>query len=47
MVNYKCFFCGKKISDANLSKITNFSCPYCGSKIFFKERIVITRVKAV
>ncbi|MCS7134740.1 MAG: DNA-directed RNA polymerase subunit P [Candidatus Pacearchaeota archaeon] len=42
---YKCFSCGKEISDKALK--TRFSCPYCGCKIFFKPRKTVKRVKAV
>ncbi|MBS3085736.1 DNA-directed RNA polymerase subunit P [Candidatus Pacearchaeota archaeon] len=45
MAAYKCFKCGKKISDANLGK--RFVCPHCGSKIFFKPRTHIKKVKAI
>ncbi|MEM1535894.1 MAG: DNA-directed RNA polymerase subunit P [Candidatus Pacearchaeota archaeon] len=42
---YKCFSCGKEVSDKVLK--TRFSCPYCGSKIFFKPRKAIKKVKAI
>ncbi|MFH1823379.1 MAG: DNA-directed RNA polymerase subunit P [archaeon] len=45
MVNYKCFFCGKKITDKNMK--TRFLCPYCGSKVFFKPRTAVKKVKAI
>ena len=45
MTTYKCFFCGKTVSDKALKE--RFACPNCGSKIFFKPRKVIKRVKAV
>jgi DNA-directed RNA polymerase subunit RPC12/RpoP len=45
MVNYKCFFCGKQISNKNLEK--RFVCTACGGKIFFKPRTKITKIKAV
>jgi len=44
MATYKCFKCGKKISNKNLQQ--RFVCPNCGSKIFYKPRIHITKVKA-
>lgn len=44
MSSYKCFSCGKKISDAQIRK--KVRCLYCGSKIIFKERTVATKVKA-
>lgn len=44
MVNYKCFNCNKKVNGSYLRK--NVRCPYCGSKMLFKERSVITKVKA-
>lgn len=45
MVTYKCFRCGKQITDKNLEK--RFVCPGCGSKIFYKPRKVVTKVKAI
>lgn len=45
MATYKCFNCGKTVSDKNLEK--RFICPYCNSKIFYKPRKVITKVKAI
>jgi len=45
MVAYKCFKCGKKITDADLQK--RFVCPSCGAKIFFKPRTKVKKVKAV
>lgn len=42
---YKCFKCGKKIKDTDLSK--RFVCPYCGNKIFYKPRTKVKRIKAV
>jgi len=45
MVNYKCFFCGKQISNKSLEK--RFVCPTCGGKIFFKPRTKVTKIKAV
>ena len=38
MVTYKCFKCGKSITDKNLEK--RFVCPSCGSKIFYKPNQV-------
>jgi DNA-directed RNA polymerase subunit P len=45
MVDYKCFGCGKKVSDTYVKK--RIRCPYCGSKILFKPRTVSKKVKAV
>jgi len=45
MVNYKCFNCGKVISDKGLEK--RFTCQHCNSKIFFKPRTKAVRVKAI
>jgi len=45
MVSYKCFKCGKKITDSSLGK--RFVCPYCGGKIFFKPRTKVKKVKAI
>jgi DNA-directed RNA polymerase subunit RPC12/RpoP len=45
MVEYKCFFCGKKISSKALEK--RFVCPTCGSKIFFKPRTQTVKIEAV
>jgi len=45
MVNYKCFYCGKQISNKNLEK--RFVCPDCGSKVFFKPRKKEATIKAV
>ena len=45
MANYKCFNCGKTLTDKALEK--RFVCPFCNSKIFYKPRKVITKVKAV
>jgi DNA-directed RNA polymerase subunit RPC12/RpoP len=44
MATYKCFKCGKKVTDKNLEK--RFLCPFCGSKIFFKPRTKVKTVKA-
>ena len=44
MVEYKCFFCNRAISDTLLRK--KVRCPYCGSKILFKPRTASTKVKA-
>lgn len=44
MAVYKCFKCGKQISNKALEK--RFTCPGCNSKIFFKPRKDITKVKA-
>jgi len=45
MPAYKCFECGKKITNTNLEK--RFVCPYCGSKIFYKPRSTLKKIKAV
>ena len=45
MAQYKCFKCGKKITDTNLGK--RFVCPHCGSKIFFKPRTHAKKIKAI
>jgi len=45
MAIYKCFKCGKKITNKALEK--RFLCPYCGSKIFYKPRMHIAKIKAV
>ncbi len=44
MVEYKCFKCGKGISDEELKR--NLRCPYCGEKMFYKPRQTTTRVLA-
>ena len=44
MVSYKCFNCNKKVSAEYLRK--RVRCPYCGSKMLFKQRSVLTKVKA-
>ena len=44
MVEYKCFYCNKKVSVDYLRK--KVRCPYCGSKILFKPRRTITKIKA-
>jgi DNA-directed RNA polymerase subunit RPC12/RpoP len=44
MVEYKCFNCGKILSDTSIKK--RIRCIYCGSKIIFKPRATITKVKA-
>ncbi|MEK6945870.1 MAG: DNA-directed RNA polymerase subunit P [Nanoarchaeota archaeon] len=44
MVQYKCFKCGKKISDSDLKK--RFVCPHCGSKIFFKPRTKVKKISS-
>ena len=43
MPTYKCFKCGKKITNKALEK--RFVCPYCGTKIFYKPRTKIKKVK--
>ena len=45
MVAYKCFKCGKAITNTILEK--RFVCPNCGSKIFYKPRKHIAKVKSV
>jgi DNA-directed RNA polymerase subunit RPC12/RpoP len=45
MAQYKCFKCGKKITNTNLDK--RFVCPGCGSKIFYKPRTVSRKLKAI
>ncbi|MBU4070128.1 MAG: DNA-directed RNA polymerase subunit P [Nanoarchaeota archaeon] len=44
MTNYKCFKCGKKITNKILEK--RFVCPFCGSKIFFKPRTKVKTIKS-
>ncbi len=44
MVEYKCFNCGKTISDAHIRK--KIRCIYCGMKIIYKPRSTNTRVLA-
>jgi len=44
MATYKCFKCGKKITDKDLEK--RFVCPSCGGKIFFKPRTKVKKIKA-
>ncbi|MBU1136251.1 MAG: DNA-directed RNA polymerase subunit P [Nanoarchaeota archaeon] len=45
MAVYKCFKCGKKISNKILEK--RFTCPNCNGKIFYKPRVHSTKIKAV
>ena len=45
MVTYKCFKCGKVITDKALEK--RFVCIACGGKIFYKPRKVVTKIKAI
>lgn len=45
MAAYKCFKCGKPISDTALGK--RFSCPHCNSKIFYKPRQHVATIKAI
>jgi len=45
MAAYKCFHCGKALTEKALEK--RFVCPYCGSKIFYKPRKVVTNIKAI
>jgi len=44
MVQYKCFNCGKTVSDTYTRK--KIRCPYCGSKLLYKQRTTATKVKA-
>lgn len=44
MVEYKCFYCNKKIDTEMMRK--KVRCPYCGSKILYKPRSVTTKIKA-
>ena len=44
MTSYKCFNCNKVIADTQVKK--RVRCLYCGSKIIFKERNLVTNVKA-
>ncbi len=43
-MEYKCFYCDKKVSDEYLRK--KIRCPYCGNKILYKPRAVSTKIKA-
>jgi len=45
MATYKCFKCGKKITNSALEK--RFLCPYCRSKIFYKPRKHVVKIKAI
>jgi len=45
MATYKCFKCGKKITNNLLEK--RFLCPGCGSKIFYKPRNNVAKIKAI
>ena len=40
MVEYKCFSCGKTVSDTYTRK--KVRCPYCGSKMLYKSRATTT-----
>ena len=44
MVDYKCFKCGKGLTDVEIRK--KLRCPYCGEKIFYKPRQKGTTVRA-
>ena len=44
MVEYKCFYCNKKVGTEYLRK--KVRCPYCGSKILYKSRLTSTKVRA-
>ncbi|HLC86873.1 MAG TPA: DNA-directed RNA polymerase subunit P [Candidatus Nanoarchaeia archaeon] len=43
MPAYKCFKCGKKVTNTVLEK--RFVCNECGSKIFYKPRSQIKKIK--
>lgn len=43
-VEYKCFDCNKVVNTEYLRK--KIRCPYCGGKVLFKQRLVLTKVKA-
>ena len=45
MATYKCFKCGKKITNKALEK--RFLCPHCGAKIFYKPRNTNVKIKAI
>ena len=42
---YKCFNCGKKVDREKYAK-TKVRCPYCGSRVLYKDRKVVTKIKA-
>jgi len=44
MTRYKCFECGKEVSDEYTSR--KIRCPYCGARSLFKPRSINTKVKA-
>jgi DNA-directed RNA polymerase subunit RPC12/RpoP len=44
MVEYKCFDCGKIVSDEYIRK--RVRCPFCGSKMLYKSRTTTTKIKA-
>ncbi len=44
MVEYKCFKCGKNVSDDYIKR--KVRCPYCGSKMIYKPRTIATKVSA-
>jgi DNA-directed RNA polymerase subunit P len=44
MVEYKCFHCGKSVSEDYIRR--KVRCPYCGSKMIYKPRTSSTKVKA-
>jgi len=44
MVEYKCFNCGKNVSEDYIKR--KVRCPYCGSKIIYKPRTTSTKVTA-
>ena len=43
MPAYKCFKCGKKVTNTVLEK--RFVCNECGSKIFYKPRSQLKKIK--
>jgi DNA-directed RNA polymerase subunit RPC12/RpoP len=45
MTDYKCFFCGKAVSERALK--SRFSCPNCGARVFFKPRTAVKKIKAI
>lgn len=43
-MEYKCFNCGRIVTIEPGRK--RIRCPYCGGKILYKQRSVVTKVKA-
>ncbi|MBT7706829.1 DNA-directed RNA polymerase subunit P [archaeon] len=41
---YLCFHCGKRVEDEYTS--TKVRCPYCGGKMLYKDRKIVTKIKA-